>query len=33
MQLHEILFIIGGAEILYSKGTTQGDPTAMGAYA
>ena len=27
------LFIIDGAEILYSKGTTQGDPTAMGAYA
>ena len=27
------LFIIGGAEILYSKGTTQGDPTAMRAYA
>ena len=27
------LFIVGGGEILSSEGTTQGDPTAMGAYA
>ena len=26
-------FIVGGGEILSSDGTTQGDPTAMGAYA
>ena len=27
------LFIIGGGEILSKEGTTQGNPTAMGAYA
>ena len=27
------LFIVGGGEILSSEGTTQGNPTAMGAYA
>ena len=27
------LFIVGGGEILSSEGTTQFDPTAMGAYA
>ena len=27
------IFIVGGAEILSSDGTTKGDPTAMGAYA
>ena len=27
------LFIVNGGEILTSEGTTQGDPTAMGAYA
>ena len=27
------LFIVSGGEILFSEGTTQGDPTAMGAYA
>ena len=27
------LFIVGGGEILSSEGTTQGDPTVMGAYA
>ena len=27
------LFIVGGGEILSSKGTTQGESTAMGAYA
>ena len=27
------LFIVGGGEILSSEGTTQGDRTAMGAYA
>ena len=27
------LFIVGGGEILSSVGTTQGDPTDMGAYA
>ena len=27
------LFIIGGGEILPKEGTTQGDPTVMGAYA
>ena len=27
------LFIIGGGELLPKEGTTQGDPTSMGAYA
>ena len=27
------LFIIGGTELLSKEGTTQGDPTSMGAYA
>ena len=27
------LFIVGGGEILSSEGTTQGDPTVLGAYA
>ena len=27
------LFIVGGGEILSNEGTTQGDPTALGAYA
>ena len=27
------LFIVGGGEILSSERTTQGDPTALGAYA
>ena len=27
------IFIVGGGEILSSKGTTQSDPTALGAYA
>ena len=27
------LFIVGEGDILPSEGTTQGDPTAMGAYA
>ena len=27
------LFIVGGGEILSSEGTTEGNPTAIGAYA